>query len=105
MTDRSYVICSVERNVGNSRIRRLQKRGSFHIDVKYTDPFLREDSLFSCGDGSFFSRYEGTFSGSTFNENAQIEKKIELVVANTYSFLYKILCIIDRTYIDIQFCG
>ena len=50
MTDRSYVICIVERNVGNSRIRRLQKRGSFHIDVKYTDPFLRENSLFSRGD-------------------------------------------------------
>ena len=61
MTDRSYVICSVERNVGNSRIRRLQKRGSFHIDVKYTDPFLRENSLFSRGDGSFLASMKALF--------------------------------------------
>ena len=61
MTDRSYVICSMERNVGNSRIRRLQMRGSSHIDVKYTDPFLREDSLFSCGDGSFLAGMKALF--------------------------------------------
>ncbi len=61
MTDRSYVICIVERNVGNSRIRRLQKRGSFHIDVKYTDPFLRENSLFSRGDGSFLAGMKALF--------------------------------------------
>lgn len=61
MTDRSYVICSVERNVGNSRIRRLQMRGSSHIDVKYTDPFLRENSLFSRGDGSFLAGMKAFF--------------------------------------------
>ena len=61
MTDRSYVICNMERNVGNSRIRRLQMRGSSHIDVKYTDPFLRENSLFSRGDGSFLAGMKALF--------------------------------------------
>jgi hypothetical protein len=51
----------VERNAGNTRIRCLQKLGSSRIDVKYTDPFLREDSLFSCGDGSFLAGMKALF--------------------------------------------
>ena len=61
MTDRSYVICSAERNEGNSRIHRLQKRWISQTDEKNTDPVLRENSLFSCGDGSFLAVMKALF--------------------------------------------